>query len=167
MLVILEITMPLVSIKKPLYQCNPPYTKGVRVSSHRVLYLIFLSTYNICIIYLHVIQACLKGTIGMFHFCHLKNPSDVMKDIVNSISIYSWKKIPLLTNIRIKYVIRKINLSFSDVMKNSQIFPSKVCHFQYDQRFLFSKETGNIRAYKEVRLKMNNNLGRVFPAHFL
>ena len=77
------------------------------------------------------------------------------------------KKIPLLTNIRIKYVIRKINLSFSDVMKNSQIFPSKVCHFQYDQRFLFSKEMGNIRAYKEVRLKMNNNLGRVFPAHFL
>ena len=89
MLVILEITVPLVSIKKPLYQCNPPYTKGVRVSSHRVLYLTFLSTYNICIIYLHVIQACLKGTIGMFHFCHLKNPSDVMKDIVNSISIYS------------------------------------------------------------------------------
>ena len=38
-------------------------------------------------------------------------------------------------------------------MKNDQIFPSKVCHFQYDNRFLFSREMGNIRSCKEVRLK--------------
>ena len=65
-LVILEITMSLVSIKKSLYQCRPLYTR--RVSSHRVLYLKLLSTYNICIIYLHVTKACLKVTIVMFFF---------------------------------------------------------------------------------------------------
>ena len=29
-------------------------------------------------------------------------------------------------------------------MRNDQIFPSKVCHFQYDHRFLFSREIGNV-----------------------
>ena len=51
-------------------------------------------------------------------------------------------------------------------MKNGHIFPSKVCHFHYDHRFLFSREMGNIRAYKEVCLKMKNHLERVFPSHF-
>ena len=50
-------------------------------------------------------------------------------------------------------------------MKNGHIFPLKGCHFQYDHGFLFSKETGNIREYKEVRLKMKNHLGRAFPSH--
>ena len=31
--------------------------------------------------------------------------------------------------------------------------PSKVYHFQYDNRFLFSREIGNIRSRKEVRLQ--------------
>ena len=131
-----------------------------------MLYLKLLSTYNICIIYLHVTKACLKVTIVIFYFCHSKNLSDVMKYIFNSISIYFWKKKFLLTNIRNKSVIRKINLYFFDVMKNGHIFPSKVCHFQYDHGFLFSRETGNIREYKEVRLKMKNHLKRAFPSHF-
>ena len=59
---------------------------------------------------------------------------------------------PLLTNIRNKCVTRKINLFFS-VTKNGQIFPSKVCHFQYGHRFLFSREMGNIRTCKEIRLQ--------------
>ena len=29
---------------------------------------------------------------------------------------------------------------FFDVTKNGQIFPSKVCHFQYDHRFLSSRK---------------------------
>ena len=68
-----------------------------------------------------------------------------MKNIFNSISIYSWKKISMLTNIRNKCVFRKINVHFFKVMKNDEIFPSKVCHFQYDDRFLFSREMENIR----------------------
>ena len=59
---------------------------------------------------------------------------------------------PLLTNIRNKCVTRKINLFFS-VTKNGQIFPSKDCHFQYGHRFLFSREMGNIRTCKEIRLQ--------------
>ena len=66
-----------------------------------------------------------------------------------------------------KQTCHKENKSlFFDVMKNGHIFPSKVCHFQYDHGFLFSRETGNIREYKEVRLKMKNHLGRAFPSHF-
>ena len=40
---------------------------------------------------------------------------------------------------------------FFGVMKNGQVFSSKVCHFQYDRRFLFSREMVNIT--KEVRLQ--------------
>ena len=42
---------------------------------------------------------------------------------------------------------------FFDVMKNGQIFPSEVCHFQYDHRILFSREIGTIRTCKEIRLQ--------------
>ena len=51
-------------------------------------------------------------------------------------------------------------------LKNSHIFPSKVCHFQYDHGFLFSREKGNIGEYKVGRLKMKNHLGRAAPSHF-
>ena len=43
---------------------------------------------NICIIYLHVIDAFLKVIIAMLYFCHLKNSSNIMKKYFNSISIY-------------------------------------------------------------------------------
>ena len=145
MVVILEIKMSLVIIKKSIYHCDPPYTR--RVSSHRVLYLKFLSSYNICIIHLHVIEACLKVTIAMLYFFHSKNPSDGIKNIFNSISIYLEKK-KILVNKEKKQ--RKINLFF-DVMKNGDIFPSKVCHFQYYHGFLSSREMWNIRVCKEVR----------------
>ena len=59
----------------------------------------------------------------------------------------------MLTNIRNKCVLRKINLYFFDVMKNGQVFPSKVCHFQHDHKSLFSREMGNIRTCKEIRLQ--------------
>ena len=31
---------------------------------------------------------------------------------------------------------------FFDITKNGQIFPSKVCHFYYDPRFLFDRKNG-------------------------
>ena len=87
-----------------------------------------------------------------------------MKNIFNFISLYIWAKISLLTNKRDK---RLFFFFFFDVVKNGLIFSSKVCHFQYGHRFLFSKETRNIRAYKDVPFKMRNHLGRVFPCYFL
>ena len=65
--VILEIKMSLVNIKK------------------------IFGSFNICIIYLHVIETCLNVTIVMFYFYHSKNPSNIMKNVSNSISTYSWK----------------------------------------------------------------------------
>ena len=38
-------------------------------------------------------------------------------------------------------------------MKNVKTFPSKFFHFQYDNRFLFSRKMENIRNCKEVRLQ--------------
>ena len=110
-LVILEMKISLVSTKNILvlvilteYEVGQ-FTQGV-------LYRQFLVSYNLCTIYLHVIEVCLKVTIAVFYFCHSKNSLNVMNNTLNPISIYSWKKIFLLRNIRNKCVIRKINLNF-------------------------------------------------------
>ena len=136
MLLILEITVSLVSIKKPLYQCYPPYTK--RVISHRVLYLTFLSTY------MYYLSACNKGPFKRYHCFVLFWPLEKSfrcYEIYFQFHLYIvLKKIYLLTNIRNKGVIGKINLYLFDVMKNGHIFPSEVCHFQYDHRSHFSRE---------------------------
>ena len=42
---------------------------------------------------------------------------------------------------------------FFKVMKNGQIFPSNVCHFQYDHRFLFSREMRNTGTFKDIRMQ--------------
>ena len=134
MLVIMEIKISLVCIKWFLYQCHSPYAR--QVSSHSVLYLQYLGSYNIRIIYLHVIEACLKVTIVIFFSFHSKNPSNIVKNIFNSISIYSWNKIYLLANTRNKCFMRKINLYFLTIWK-----------------FLFCREMENIRTCKEIRLQ--------------
>ena len=38
-------------------------------------------------------------------------------------------------------------------MKNVQIFPSGIGHFEHDHGFVFSRELWNIRSCKEVRLQ--------------
>ena len=65
----------------------------------------------------------------MFYFCHSKNLSNIMKNIFNSISIYSWNKIFLLTNIRNKCFIRKINLQFWKLSKMFKFFLQKFVIF--------------------------------------
>ena len=81
-----------------------------------------------------------------------------------------------------------IFLKKSPSQQIKEIFPLKVWNFQYDHRFLFSREKGNIRSCMEVRLfnllnlgcqenfrfgifpvayKMRNHLGWVYPSHFL
>ena len=37
---------------------------------------------------------------------------------------------------------------FCDAVKKDQIFPSKVCHFQYDHKLLFSREWGTLEVAK-------------------
>ena len=109
LLILLKIKISLVSIKKFLYQCHPPYAMGI--SSHRVLYLQLFDSYNIRIIYLHIIEACLKVTIAMIYFFHSKNPSNIMKNIFNCISTYSWKKI-IVNKYKKQICNKKINLPF-------------------------------------------------------
>ena len=69
--------------------------------------------------------ACLKVTIAMFYFCHSKNPLNIMKNIFNSIFIYSWKKISLLTDVWNKYVIRNVHLYFLTSWKMAKYFLQK------------------------------------------
>ena len=39
------------------------------------------------------------------------------------------------------------SLFFFDVINNRQIFPSKVCHFQYDHRFILVEKTGTCKEH--------------------
>ena len=50
-------------------------------------------------------------------------------------------------------MLQRKEISFFDVMKYAQFFPSEVGYFEHDHRFLFSREMGNIRRCKEVRLQ--------------
>ena len=43
-------------------------------------------------------------------------------------------------------------------MKNGHIFPSKVCHFQYHHKFLFSREMRNTRAWMKHVNHQNESL---------
>ena len=95
-------------------------------------------------IYLHVIEACLKVIIAMFHFCHPNHSSNTMKNVFNSISIYFLKKTSLLTNITNKCLIRKIMY---------------VC-----------KNLLNLDCKDSIRFdtfKMKGHLGKLSPSHFL
>ena len=138
----------LVSIEKFLYQCHPTYTRWV--SLHKVLYLSFLGSYNICIIYLHETEACLKVAIAMFYFRHLKSLSNIMKYIFNYISIYSWRKVSLLTHMRNKCAMREINLYFLTLWKLAKLFLQKFIIFSM---ITVIKEMGNIRACKDIYLQ--------------
>ena len=99
------------------------------------------------------IETCLKATIAMFCFCCSKNPSNIKKIYLIPFLYILEKRISLVTNIRKKYVTGKVNPYFFDVMKHGQIFLSKVCHFQFGHRFLFSTEMSNIRKCEEVCLR--------------
>ena len=87
MLVILAITTSLVSIKKNLVSVSLMlyYTDQCMQGAVSIIPWFI----NVCIIYLHVIENCLNVTIAMFYFCHSKNPSNIMKNIFNSVTIYS------------------------------------------------------------------------------
>ena len=61
-----------------------------------------------------------------------------------------WKKCSCEINMRNKCVTRKINLFFWRREK-CQIIPSEIGHFEHDHRFLFNRELGSIRSFKDVR----------------
>ena len=66
MLVILEIYISLISINNSCsISVTRPTIGGFR--SYRVLYLQFFGLYDICIIFLHAVEACLKAIIAMFY----------------------------------------------------------------------------------------------------
>lgn len=59
-----------------------------------------------------------------------------------------------------------MKIYFFDIMKNGQIFPSKVCDFQYDNKFPFSRKMENIKGSKEVRLLKLRKRGYQDSIHF-
>ena len=101
---------------------------------------------------MYYLSACNRGLFKKYYcyvlFLSFEKSLKYYENLFLIPSLYFLKKRFPITNIRNKCVIRKINLFFFDVMKNGQIFPSKVFHFQYDQRFLLSREMGNIRTCK-------------------
>ena len=69
-------------------------------------------------------------------------------------SLYILEKNFLVNKYKKQRCYKENKSLFFDFMKNGPIFRSKVCHFQYDPKFLFNRRMGNIRAYKEVRLQL-------------
>ena len=57
-----------------------------------------------------------------------------MKNIFFHIYIF-LKKDFFVNKYKEKTCYRENKSLFFDIMENDQIFPSKVCHFQYDRRF--------------------------------
>ena len=58
----------------------------------------------------------------MFCFCRSKTPSNIIKNSFDSIFLYILKKHSVLTNIRSKYLMRNINLSFLALWKMAKLF---------------------------------------------
>ena len=86
MRVIYEMKILLLLIKNTCISVTHPI---LCVSVYAGCYIYILGSYDICIymyIYLHVIEVCLKAMIAMFY---LKSPSNIMKNVFNSIAIYS------------------------------------------------------------------------------
>ena len=135
---------------------HPSYAR--QVSSCRVLHLKLLRAYNICIIYLHLIEVCLKVTIAMFYFCHSEHPSDIMKNIFNSISIYSFKKISFLTNVRNKEVVRKTNFYFFTSWKMALFFLQKFVIFNMIPDSFLVEKWGTLERERRYLCKYLLNL---------
>ena len=72
------------------------------------------------------LSACNRSMFKSYYcyvlFLPFKNLSNFMKSFFNSISIYSWNKILLLTKIRSKCFIRKKNLYFLKLSKMAKFF---------------------------------------------
>ena len=66
--------------------------------------------------------------------------------------LYIFEKNVLINKYR-KQMCNKKDKYIFDVMQNGQNFSSKFCHFQYDDRLLFTTEMGNIKTGREVRLQ--------------
>ena len=72
------------------------------------------------------LSACNRSMFKSYYcyvlFLPFKNLSNFMKSFFNSIFIYSWNKILLLTKIRSKCFIRKKNLYFLKLSKMAKFF---------------------------------------------
>ena len=100
---------------------------------------------------MHYLSACNRD---LFKSCYcyvlfLPNLSNI-KNIFNSISIYYWKKVSLLTHMRNKCIMREINLYFLTLWKMAKFFLQK---FVVLNMITVSKEMGNIRKCKEIHLQ--------------
>ena len=82
---------------------------------------------------MYCLSACNRGLFKSYYcyvlFLAFGKSFKYMKNSFNSIAIYSWKKISLLTNIRNKCVIRKINLYFLTSWKIAKLFLQKFVIF--------------------------------------
>ena len=134
MWVIYEIKILLLRIKNPCIDVTDPVLCVLVYTECYIYNLCFVWYINIYMYYLFV---CNRGLFKSYDcyvlflsFKYVKySPLKIMKDVFNFISIYLWKKFSCLTNSRSKCVVRKINLYFSDVVKNVQFVLQKFTIF--------------------------------------
>ena len=128
------------------YSCHSKNTSGQFIQGTISMIPSFMQ-------YLYYLCACNRDLLKSYYsyvlFCHSKSRSNIMKNVFDSISIYFSKRFHL--NKYKRLMCYQENKSLNLYMKTGQIFPSKVCHFQFDHRFFFSREMGNIRTYQKIR----------------
>ena len=130
-----------------------------------------------CIIYVHVIKACLKVTIAMLFFFAIRKM--LWKTFLIPF-LYILEKSFLVNKYKNQMCYKENKSLFFDVMKKGQIFPGNVCHFQYDYRFFLVEKWGTLeraRRYTCRNLlnldcldscsKMKNHLERFSSSHLL
>ena len=91
----------------------------------------------------------------MFYFCHSKNPEImkyIMKDTFNSISIYSWKKISLLTNIRYQMCCKENKSLFLTSWKKAKLLTQKSVIFKMITDFFLVEKWGTCKEILQQKL---------------
>ena len=125
----------------------------MRVSPRRMLYLQFLGSYNICIIYLHVIEVCLKVTTAMFFFPIRKtvryHEMFLIRSILQGYLVHfstQTRKIKKIHLQKISYISGKWNF-LALILKNFSYFLKRKL-FSYFRKqkpekisYIFSKES--------------------------
>ena len=117
--------------------------------------------------YIYYLSACNKDHFKSYYRCFIfaiRRILQILWKIFIITSLYILEKNFFVSKYGKQMSYKENKSLFYDVMKSGPIFPSKVCHFQCDRRFHFSRKMENIRTFVEVRLQ--KLIKYRFPVHY-
>ena len=105
----------------------------------------------------------------MFYFCNLENHLSIMKNVFNSISIYSWKKNPPFNEYKIQMCYKKNNFFwFREKWPNETFLQKLFISNMIIDSFLVEKwKWGYVYALAFFKLlKIEGSFGKNFSSQF-